>query len=91
MTTTCLRCRVTGRVQGVWFRGATREKARELGVSGYAENLTDGSVEVLIHGEEPAVSAMLRWLERGPPMARVASVDSVLAQVPSDLKGFYVR
>lgn len=69
------RCHVAGRVQGVFFRASTRERARALGVTGYARNLSDGRVEVLAYGSCDAVEALCRWLWQGPPAARVTSVD----------------
>jgi|CXWL01.1.fsa_nt_gi acylphosphatase len=65
---------VSGRVQGVCFRAATRERARELGVDGHARNLADGSVEVLAAGSALALSALESFLWRGPPHARVDQV-----------------
>ena len=61
------RITVIGRVQGVWFRGATAQRARSLGVSGHARNLDDGSVEVLAAGPAGAVAAPIEWLWQGPP------------------------
>jgi acylphosphatase len=69
------RCRVTGRVQGVFYRASTRERALMLGVAGYARNLPDGSVEVLACGDSAAVDALCKWLWEGPPMAEVARVE----------------
>jgi acylphosphatase len=71
----CLRCRVSGRVQGVFFRASTRKQARDLGLSGHARNLPDGSVEVLACGPERAVAALREWLWLGPPAARVETVE----------------
>ena len=68
---------VRGTVQGVAFRWHTKERARELGLAGWVRNLPDGRVEVWIEGEGPAVEEMLAWLRRGPPSARVASVEVV--------------
>ena len=65
---------VSGKVQGVFFRASTREQARRLGLRGYAKNLPDGRVEVLAVGEAAAVDALARWLQRGPPQARVDGV-----------------
>ncbi|HWP94849.1 MAG TPA: acylphosphatase [Gammaproteobacteria bacterium] len=73
--TICKRCLVTGRVQGVFFRASAREQALKLGITGYAENLPDGSVEVLVCGEPAAVQAMIDWLWQGPPSARVTNVE----------------
>lgn len=70
-----MRLRVRGRVQGVWYRGATREKALSLGVSGWVRNLPDGSVEVLAQGPARAVEALVAWCRRGPTRARVDALD----------------
>ena len=66
---------VRGRVQRVRFRAATRRKALELGVHGFARNLDDGAVEVLAMGSRDAVQSLAQWLAKGPPLARVDSID----------------
>lgn len=71
----CVRCRVSGRVQGVWFRAATQARARELGVRGRAVNLADGAVEVIACGDAVAVDALRDWLWQGPELAEVRAVD----------------
>lgn len=68
------RCVVTGRVQGVFFRASTRDRARAHGVSGSVRNLPDGRVEVLAFGERASVAALCDWLWEGPPSARVEDV-----------------
>jgi acylphosphatase len=78
------RARVEGRVQGVWFRAATAQRAGELGVRGYARNLADGSVEVLMAGEPAAVASLTDWLWTGPPLARVSAVTVSEVAVPGD-------
>ena len=70
----CRRFRIEGRVQGVWFRESTRQQAERLGISGYAVNRPDGSVEVLACGEVEAIDALAKWLKDGPPLARVRTV-----------------
>lgn len=70
----CMRCYVSGRVQGVWYRGTTRDKALALGITGYARNLDDGRVEVLACGDEGAVTALRDWLWEGPRHAKVTDV-----------------
>ena len=72
--TLCLRCYVTGRVQGVGFRYATAQKADALGVTGHVRNLPDRRGGGLACGEEKAVTALRDWLWQGPPMARVSDV-----------------
>ena len=66
---------VSGRVQGVGFRWHARAKAQELGLTGWVRNLPDGRVELLLEGEEAEVRAMLTWLAKGPPAARVRGVE----------------
>jgi acylphosphatase len=72
----CRRFRVTGRVQGVFFRDSTREQARRLKLTGYANNMPDGSVEIVACGSEASLDELSKWLESGSPMAKVAGVDA---------------
>jgi acylphosphatase len=71
------RFRVTGKVQGVYFRDSTRAEAVRLAIVGYARNLEDGSVEVAAIGAEAAVAELHRWLHRGPRSARVDGVEEI--------------
>ena len=64
-----------GRVQGVWFRSSTAERANALGLRGRAENRPDGSVLVHAAGAPEALAKLIEWLHRGPPMARVDAVE----------------
>ena len=66
---------IEGRVQGVFFRAACVELARELHLAGWIRNTLDGRVEAEFEGESAAVEAMLAWCREGPPHARVDSVD----------------
>ena len=90
LANTVLRARVTGRVQGVWFRGWTKEIADRLGLRGWVKNEADGSVCVLIAGPKDAVAEMVEALHHGPEAARVATVETEFAEadVPD---GFEVR
>lgn len=72
----CRLFRVEGRVQGVWFRESTRREAVPLGITGYAKNMADGSVEVLAFGDPSALDRLADWLGRGPPLASVSRVQS---------------
>lgn len=82
----CRKCLVTGRVQGVYFRAATRRQARLLGVTGYARNLPDGRVEVLACGAPGAVDGLCEWLWEGPPSARVSTLNCIVleTEAPDD-------
>lgn len=75
------RFRVTGRVQGVFFRDSTRAEAGRLGLTGHARNLPDGSVEVLACGSREALDELARWLTAGPPLASVDGVEAEAVDV----------
>lgn len=81
----CRRCLVSGLVQGVYFRAATQAEALRLNLTGYANNLPDGRVEVLACGEERNVEALCKWLWQGPPRAEVSDVQCrVVKEFPPD-------
>lgn len=71
---------VSGKVQGVYFRASSQQMAIEYSLSGYAHNLADGDVEVLLCGEQNNVDKMLDWLNHGPPQAEVAKVQTKQVQ-----------
>ena len=71
-----LRLRIRGRVQGVWFREATRIEADRLGVRGWVRNCADGSVEAVLEGSRGAVRELEAWCNHGPPAARVVEVQA---------------
>jgi acylphosphatase len=61
-------------VQGVYYRAATADEASRLGLDGWVKNLPDGRVEVVVSGEPAAIAALVQWLWKGPPAARVDAV-----------------
>lgn len=81
---------VEGYVQGVFFRATTRERARELALSGWVRNRIDGTVEVLVEGEESQVAELVRWCHHGPPGARVTGVRVEEEPYRGDLEGFHI-
>ena len=81
---------VSGKVQGVWFRAATREQALMLGLSGYAVNLPDGSVQVQAQGSVEALDRLEQWLQHGPALARVSRVESVEIELKPSEPGFEI-
>jgi acylphosphatase len=66
--------RVSGFVQGVYYRSAATEQARVLGLRGVVRNLPDGEVELIAEGPLPALQQLIAWCHLGPPAARVDSV-----------------
>jgi acylphosphatase len=81
---------VSGQVQGVNFRGATQDKAEELGLSGWVRNLQDGRVEAVFEGDSDTVRQMIEWCKSGPSSAGVDDV-SVEQESPEGISGFEVR
>ena len=71
-----VRLRITGRVQGVGYRAWAIETARSLGLRGWVRNRADGSVEMLVTGNDrTAVAAMIKAAREGPPAARVEQIE----------------
>jgi acylphosphatase len=84
------RIRVTGRVQGVFFRAWTRSEARKLGVTGWVRNRSDGSVEAQVEGDEHAVAHLIDLMQEGPPGS---AVDGLNCEQAGDqgLNAFEIR
>lgn len=82
-----MRFLVSGRVQGVFFRASTRERALALGLTGHAVNRDDGRVEVLACGDDAALEALHQWLWHGPVQARVSGVECTSRPVPIQVPG----
>lgn len=81
---------IRGHVQGVGYRASAYRRAVELGLSGYARNLDDGSVEAVAEGEESDVEAFVAWCRSGPRLARVREVRVRRSPARGDLRGFAV-
>jgi acylphosphatase len=84
-----VRARISGRVQGVFFRASCADRAKALGLSGWVRNASDGGVEAAFEGEDAGVESMLAWCRKGPPHAEVDRVD-VLEEAPTGAEGFRV-
>jgi acylphosphatase len=85
------RVRVSGQVQGVFFRDSTRQKAEELGLAGWVRNMPDGQVEALFEGPPEKVEEIVSWCKEGPQRASVEKVDADFESAGGDLEGFEVR
>jgi acylphosphatase len=68
---------VSGRVQGVYFRRFTKNKAQDLGVKGSVTNLDDGRVEIIAQAETDILEPFILWCNKGPITARVDEVELV--------------
>jgi len=82
---------VEGSVQGVGYRYFAQRKAQALGLFGYAANLRDGRVRVRVEGNREIIEEYVRDLEKGPPLARVARVDTTWCPFTGKFKGFAIR
>ena len=89
-----VRCIVTGKVQGVFFRASTREQALQLNIRGYAKNLSSGEVEVIAYGDTNSIKQLKQWLKCGPKYAKVENIDCKVISIQEieniDLNNFKV-
>ncbi|MBY5957749.1 acylphosphatase [Membranicola marinus] len=83
--------KVTGQVQGVFFRASTQDKARQLGLTGRVWNHQDGSVRIIAQGDEQAFRPFLKWLHKGPERAVVEEVKWEEIQNGKNYSGFKVE
>lgn len=82
---------IRGTVQGVFFRANTRDKARSLNLTGWVRNCHDGSVEAVFEGEKDNVERILKWCGKGPPGARVRSLEADSELVTGEFAAFAIR
>lgn len=85
-----LRIRVTGKVQGVFYRASTQAKAKELGLNGWVKNDQDGSVLIEAEGEDQKLDKLVNWCQQGPGAAQVNNVDTTEIQ-PEGINNFEIR
>ena len=91
MTTMCRRFLVSGRVQGVFYRSSTQQRARALGLCGWVRNRRDGRVELLASGPEEKLDELEKWLEIGPEYAKVTNIEVITenhADIPNTFEVF---
>lgn len=86
-----LRCLVSGRVQGVFFRDSTRRVAVDLGLRGWVKNLSDGRVEALFLGSRGQCERALAFVRKGPSGARVSGVEHRWEHAADDMTAFEIR
>lgn len=83
--------KIQGRVQGVFYRQSTKETAVRLGLTGWARNCSDGSVEAVFEGEKDAVKAAIEWCRQGPPAAQVSEVGVIWHDFQGEFPSFAIR
>ncbi len=82
---------VSGRVQGVFFRGAAADEARTLALTGWVRNRPDGRVEIVAEGRRRALNALAAWAHDGSPAARVSDVEQEWSKFRAEFTAFQVR
>ncbi len=82
---------ISGRVQGVFYRANTQERARRLGLTGWVRNLPDGRVEAVVEGEEERIRELINWCHEGPPGARVEDVEVHWEDYRGEFDDFEIR
>lgn len=80
-----------GRVQGVFYRASARDRATELGLTGWVRNKEDGTVEIVAEGDSAKLKELVGWCGRGPKDAMVEDVSVSWSEHLSEFKGFEVR
>lgn len=80
-----------GKVQGVFFRNNTREKASEEDVTGWVKNLKDGSVEAIFEGDKEKVEEVIRWCREEQPHARVTSLEIQEEEATGEFRDFSIK
>lgn len=83
---------VSGKVQGVGYRMATRDRAKQLDVKGYVQNLGNGNVKIIAHGEDSSVNSLLEWAKSGSSSAVVDRVETeVVSENTEEFTDFTIR
>lgn len=83
--------KISGRVQGVFFRANTQKEAIRLGLKGWVRNTEDGGVETVAQGTREKLEAFIAWCRKGPPSAMVDNVQVGWEEAQETFSGFSVR
>lgn len=82
---------ISGLVQGISFRYYTREKAKQLGLTGWVKNLSNGRVEAVFEGEKEKIEQMIDWVKQGPDLAQVKEVEVQWQEYENEFSDFEIR
>jgi acylphosphatase len=83
--------KISGKVQGVWFRASTQEQAEKIGVKGWVKNTLDGDVEALFQGSEKQINAIIDWCYKGPSLSRVKNVKVTFLDTKELFNSFHIN
>ena len=67
--------KISGKVQGVWFRASTKQQAEQIGITGWVRNTSDGKVEAVFQGTKDQIDEMIRWCHQGPTLSHVEHIE----------------
>jgi len=83
---------IKGKVQGVWFRKYTQEKANKLGLCGYVTNKNNGSVFIEVTGEKKELDIFISWLQNeGSPLSKVTDIETTKLNTGKQFNSFEVK
>ena len=82
---------ISGKVQGVFYRASTRDKALRIGVTGWVKNIPGGNVEAVFQGEKNKVMQMIEWCKKGPAYSKVDDVSVTWEELKEEFETFEVR
>jgi len=82
---------ISGRVQGVFFRQNTKNKAENLGLTGWVKNLPSGQVEAVFEGEKKQIEEMINWAKKGPILAKVEKIEIEWQKYQGEFNNFEIR
>ncbi len=82
---------ISGKVQGVWFRAHTKNKAKELGINGWVKNTDDGKVEAIFEGDENNIYKILEWCSKGPLDASVSKIEIFNKKYSKEYNDFSIK
>ncbi len=82
--------RITGKVQGVFYRAHAKKNAEALNLKGYAKNMPDGSVEILVQGDMASIESLISWCRKGSPSAKVEKVETSWQKASAQTENFKI-
>lgn len=83
--------KITGRVQGVFYRAGCEKQAIKLGLAGYVRNMPDGSVKALIQGEKWQIEDFIKWAKKGPAGSKIENVEIKWEEGEEGISGFKIK